>query len=143
ADARGQVSRVGRRACGRGAGHGTRLHRGGPAPRRESRERAAAFDTTTRVTTGVPGLDEITNGGYFLGSTTVVAGISGVGKSVMALQFIAEGARRGERSFMLSLDEQVPQIIRNANSIGIDLTPWIDQHLVRIVYEPPQKMAVD
>jgi KaiC/GvpD/RAD55 family RecA-like ATPase len=42
-----------------------------------------------------------------VGSTTVVAGISGVGKSVMGLQFIAEGARRDERSLMLSLDEQV------------------------------------
>ena len=51
------------------------------------------------------------NGGYFLGSTTVVAGISGVGKSVMACQFLAEGVRLGERSLMLSLDEQVPQII--------------------------------
>jgi circadian clock protein KaiC len=83
------------------------------------------------------------NGGYFLGSTTVVAGISGVGKSVMALQYIAEGARRGERSLMLSLDEQVPQILRNANSIGIDLQPWIDQGLVRVRYDPPQEIEVD
>ena len=73
--------------------------------------------------TGIPGLDAVVNGGYFLGSTTVVAGISGVGKSVMALQYIAEGARRGERSLMLSLDEQVPQVLRNALTIGIDLQP--------------------
>ena len=77
----------------------------------------------------------IVNGGYFLGSTTVVAGISGVGKSVMALQYIAEGARRGERSLMLSLDEQVPQVLRNAASIGIDLQPAIDQGLVRLQYD--------
>ena len=49
------------------------------------------------MTTGVPGLDELVNGGYLRGSTTVVAGISGVGKSVMGLQYLAEGARRGER----------------------------------------------
>jgi circadian clock protein KaiC len=108
-----------------------------------SRERAAAFDPSTRVSTGVPGLDEMVNGGYFLGSTTVVAGMSGVGKSVMALHYIAEGARRGERSLMLSLDEQVPQLLRNAASIGIDLQPAIDSGLVRLYYDAPQEIEVD
>jgi circadian clock protein KaiC len=91
------------------------------APRKASRDRAAAFDPNTRLPSGIPGLDDLLNSGYFVGSTTVVAGISGVGKSVMALQFIAEGARRGERCLMLSLDEQVEQIMRNAASIGINL----------------------
>jgi circadian clock protein KaiC len=95
------------------------------------------------VSTGVPGLDELTNGGYFLGSTTVVAGISGVGKSVMAVQYLAEGMRRGERSLMFSLDEQVPQITRNAKTIGIDLQEGIDRGLVRLQYEAPQEIEVD
>jgi len=124
-------------------GHGIQVYRRVQAPRRPSRDRASAFDPNTRMTTGVPGLDEIVNGGYFLGSTTVVAGISGVGKSVMALQYIAEGARRGERSLMLTLDEQVPQVLRNAASLGIDLTPSIDQGLVRLAYDPPQEIEVD
>ncbi len=88
-------------------------------------------------------MDEIVNGGYFLGSTTVVAGISGVGKSVMGLQYIAEGVRRGERSLLLSLDEQVPQVLRNAASIGIDLQPAIDRGMVRLYYDPPQEIEVD
>ena len=124
-------------------GHGLQVYRRVQAPRRSSRDRAAAFDPTTRISTGVPGLDEIVNGGYFLGSTTVVAGISGVGKSVMGLQYIAEGARRGERSLMLTLDEQVPQVLRNAMSVGIDLDPWIKKDLVRIAYDPPQEIEVD
>lgn len=124
-------------------GHGIQVYRRVQAPRRTSRDQAAAFDPTTRVSTGVPGLDAIVNGGYFLGSTTVVAGISGVGKSVMGLQYIAEGARRGERSLMLTLDEQVPQVLRNAKSIGIDLQPWIDEDLVRVEYDPPQEIEVD
>ena len=124
-------------------GHGIQVYRRVQAPRRASRDRAAAFDPTTRVSTGVPGLDEIVNGGYFLGSTTVVAGISGVGKSVMGLQYIAEGARRGERSLMLTLDEQVPQVLRNAKSVGIDLQSSIDQGLVRVEYDPPQEIEVD
>ena len=124
-------------------GHGIQVYRRVQAPRKASRDRAAAFDTTTRVSTGTPGLDELTNGGYFLGSTTTVAGISGAGKSVMALQYIAEGARRGERSLMLSLDEQVPQILRNALTIGIDLQPEIDRGIVRVQYDPPQEIEVD
>lgn len=124
-------------------GHGLQVYRRVQAPRRPARDRAAAYDTAVRVSTGVPGLDELTNGGYFLGSTTVVAGISGVGKSVMACQYIAEGARRGERSLMLSLDEQVPQIIRNAKTIGIDLQADVDRGLVRLHYEAPQEIEVD
>ena len=124
-------------------GQGLQVYRRVQAPRPVSRDRAAAYDTSTRVPTGIPGLDDIVNGGYFLGSTTVVAGISGVGKSVMACQYIAEGARRGERSLMLSLDEQVPQILRNAMTIGIDLQPAIDQGIVRLQYDAPQEIEVD
>jgi len=51
--------------------------------------------------------------------------------------------RLGERSLMLSLDEQVPQILRNAASIGIELQPAIDGGVVQVVYDPPQEMEVD
>lgn len=124
-------------------GRGIEVYRRVQAPRATGRDQAAAFDMTTRVSTGVPGFDEMVNGGYYLGSTTVVAGMSGVGKSVMALHYIAEGARRGERSLMLSLDEQVPQVLRNAASLGMDLQPAIDRGLVRIYYDPPQEIEVD
>ena len=140
---RGHDFQMGRHSFRIVNGHGLQVYRRVQAPRRPSRDRAAAYDTSVRVSTGVPGLDELTNGGYFLGSTTVVAGISGVGKSVMACQYIAEGARRGERSLMLSLDEQVPQIIRNAKTIGIDLQEDIDRGLVRLHYEAPQEIEVD
>jgi circadian clock protein KaiC len=140
---RGHDFQMGRHSFRIVDGHGLQVFRRVQAPRRASRDRAAASDPTTRVSTGVPGLDPIVNHGYFLGSTTVVAGISGVGKSVMALQFIAEGARLGERSVMFTLDEQVEQIKRNAKSIGIDLQPWIDQGLVRLQYDPPQEILVD
>ena len=140
---RGHDFQMGRHSFRIVDGHGIQVYRRVQAPRRSRRDRAAAFDPTTRMSTGVPGLDEIVNGGYFLGSTTVVAGISGVGKSVMGLQYIAEGARRGERGLMLTLDEQVPQVLRNASSVGIDLQPWIDQGLLRVEYDPPQEIEVD
>jgi circadian clock protein KaiC len=140
---RGQDFQMGRHSFSIVDGRGFQVYRRVQAPRRTSRDQAAAFDPTTRITTGVPGLDPLVNGGYFLGSTTVVAGISGVGKSVMGLQFMAEGARRGERSLMLTLDEQVPQVIRNANSIGIDLKRLIENGSVRVQYDTPQEIEID
>jgi circadian clock protein KaiC len=124
-------------------GRGIEVYRRVQAPRELSREEAAAYDPTTRITTGVPGLDEVMNGGYFLGSTTLLAGITGSGKSVMALQFVAEGARRGERSLMVTLDEPPAQVLRNAASIGIDLQPAIDRGVVRLVYDRPQEIEID
>jgi circadian clock protein KaiC len=140
---RGHEFQMGRHSFRIVDGAGIEVYRRVQAPRRESRERAAAYDPTTRVSTGVPGLDELVNGGYFLGSTTVVAGMSGVGKTVMALHYLAEGVRRDERSMMLSLDEQVPQLLRNATSIGIDLEAAIDRGTVRMYYDPPQEIEVD
>ena len=124
-------------------GHGLEVYKRVQAPRSMSREMAAAYDPTTRVPTGVSGLDELVNGGYFLGSTTLVVGVSGVGKSVMALQFIAEGARRGEHSLMLSLDETPAQIMRNGRTIGIDLEPDIARGVVRVQYDSPQEIEID
>src|SRR5688572_12935623 len=143
AKSRGHAYQMGRHSFRIVDGQGIEAYRRVQAPRVASRDRAAAFDTSKRATTGVPGLDKLVNGGYFVGSTTVVAGISGVGKSVMALQYIAEGARRQERSLMLTLDEQVPQVIRNARTIGIDLQPHIDSGVVRLQYDVPQEMEID
>ena len=140
---RGHSYQMGRHSFRIVTGRGIEVYRRVQAPRAASRDRAAAFDPSTRATTGVPGLDEVVNGGYFLGSTTVVAGISGVGKSVMALQYMAEGARLGEPSLMLTLDEQVPQVLRNAKSIGIDLQAHIDRGVVQLYYDPPQEIEVD
>lgn len=123
-------------------GRGIEVYRRVQAPR-QRRDDAAAFDPTTRITTGVPGLDSLVNGGYLLGSTTVVAGISGVGKSVMGLHYLAEGARCGQRSLMLSLDEPVRQIVRNAHSIGINLDAFIHSGLVRVQYDTPQEIEID
>lgn len=140
---RGQDYQMGRHTFRILNGQGLQVYRRVQAPRKPGRDRAAAFDPTTRVSPGIPGLDEMVNGGYFLGSTTVVAGISGVGKSVMGLQYIMEGVRRGERGLMLSLDEQVPQILRNATSIGLDIQAAIDRGLVHLEYDPPQEIEVD
>jgi circadian clock protein KaiC len=140
---RGHDFQMGRHSFRIVDGKGIEVYRRVQAPRSARRERAAAFDPTTRVTSGIPGLDALVNGGYFLGSTTVMAGISGVGKTVMGLQYVAEGARCGERSLLLSLDEQVPQLLRNASSIGLDLQKDIDLGGILMKYDSPQEIDID
>lgn len=143
AKSRGHEYALGRHSFRIVNGQGLEVYRRVQAPRGLQREGGAAFDPTSRVATGIPGLDELVNGGYFVASTTLVVGISGAGKSVMALQFIAEGARRGERGLMITLDEPPAQVLRNAHSIGIDLQSAIDKGMVHLWYEPPQEIEID
>jgi circadian clock protein KaiC len=124
-------------------GHGLKIYRRVQMPRSVARESAAPTDLTARIPSGVDGLDPLLHGGVFRSSTTVVIGISGTGKSIMGMQFLAEGVRRGERGLLLTLDEPVAQVLRNARSIGIDLQPAIDGDQLRVWYEPPQEIELD
>ncbi len=66
--------------------------------RSPQREHAGAFEPTKRVSTGIAGLDELLNGGYLVGSSTMIVGVSGTGKSVAGLQYLREGVKqRGAR----------------------------------------------
>ena len=140
---RGHEYQMGRHSFRIVDGQGLEVYRRVQAPRDTTRELAASFDPTTRISSGIPGLDEMLSGGYFVGSTTLVVGISGVGKSVMSLHYAAEGARLGERGLMLTLDEPPAQVLRNAASIGIDLQAAIDRGTVQLYYDPPQEMEID
>jgi circadian clock protein KaiC len=138
---RGRDFQMGRHTFRIVNGRGIEVYRRVQAPRPEAR--IVTSEAERRLTTGVPGLDDLVNGGYFPGSATLVVGVSGVGKSVMALQYIAEGARRNERSLMLTLDETVPQVLRNARTVGLNLAPEIERGMVRIHYAPPQELEID
>ena len=142
---RGQEFQMGRHTLRIINGQGLQVYRRvqAPRPQREKETEGPHPHPLERMTTGIPGFDEMVNGGYQSGSTTVVAGISGVGKSVMALQFMAEGIRQGLPCMMLTLDERVSQVIRNAASIGLDFSEGIKAGLLRLEYDPPQEIEVD
>lgn len=73
-----------------------------------------------RVTSGVKSLDEKMAGGILSGSTTALVGASGVGKTTLAFQFIAEGVRQGEPGIFCSLEESPEQLSRMAANYGYD-----------------------
>jgi len=72
--------------------------------------------------TGVPGLDEMLEGGLIPGRTYVVSGASGTGKSTLAMQFLLEGTKKGERVMYVSLDEPPNEVRENMRSFGWDLS---------------------
>jgi len=84
-----------------------------------------------RVFTGIPRLDTMLGGkGYFRGSSILVTGTAGTGKSSMAAHFIDAACRRGERCLYFAFEESRNQIIRNMRSIGINLEQWVNKGLL-------------
>lgn len=78
--------------------------------------------STERVSTGVPQLDHMLGTmGYYRGSSVLVSGSAGTGKSTFAAAFAEAASRRGERCLYFAFEEPVAQIVRNMRSVGIDL----------------------
>jgi len=97
----------------------------------------------TRISTGIPGLDEMTHGGLFVGSSVLLTGASGTGKTLMSLHFIVEGARRGEKGVYVSFEESRDQLIRNASSFGWDLKKLEDDGFLKIITSYPEEKYLE
>jgi len=80
------------------------------------------FPTSTgRIRTGVPGLDQRVGGGFFKGTSTVIAGAAGSGKTTFGFQFAVQGVLDGQNSIFCSLEESPGEIRTMAESLGIDV----------------------
>ena len=81
-----------------------------------------------RISTGIPRLDTMLDGkGYYRGSSILVTGTAGTGKSSLAAHFVDAACRRGERCLYFAFEESRKQIIRNMRSIGLDLEQWVKE----------------
>jgi circadian clock protein KaiC len=88
--------------------------------------------STERVPSGIAGLDAMLGGeGYYRGSTILVTGTAGSGKSSTAAHFALAACRRGERCLYVAFEESPAQIIRNMRSVGQDLEPFVKKGLLR------------
>jgi circadian clock protein KaiC len=97
-----------------------------------------------RVSTGVPRLDEMLGGrGYFRGSTVLISGTAGAGKSSLAAHFADACCRNGERCLFFSFEESPEQIKRNMGSIGIDLAVHEAADLLRFVAVRPTTFGLE
>ena len=95
-----------------------------------------------RISTGVPGLDEMLDGGLWRGATTLLAGPSGAGKTTISLQFALEGVRQGEPSLYVNFQENPTQLMRTIRGLGVDLEDAQDQGL-DLVYASPVELQID
>jgi circadian clock protein KaiC len=84
-----------------------------------------------RISSGVPRLDTMLGEkGFFRGSTILVSGTAGTGKTSLAAHFVNAACTRGERCIYFSFEESPGQLIRNMRSVGLNLQPWVDKGLL-------------
>jgi circadian clock protein KaiC len=85
-----------------------------------------------RVSTGIPDLDDMLEGkGFYRGTTVLVSGTAGTGKTTLAMQFADAACRRGETCLYIGLEESLDQVTRNSLSIGLDIRPWVEKGLLQ------------
>ena len=122
------------------AGSGIHVYR-----RAQSRPKIADLQPTSskRITTGIPSLDVLMDGGIYHGSVTMLSGISGTGKTVSAVQFLCANSREGRRGLLVTLDEHPDQIMRNAATLGLDLRREVEEGRILVHYESPLELDLD
>lgn len=99
--------------------------------------------SSRRVSTGNRELDEMVGGGLFRDSLALVSGPTGSGKTLIASSFAAHACRTGERVLMLAYEESQPQLLRNAQSWGLDFERWESLGLLRVVCQYPEAMGLE
>jgi circadian clock protein KaiC len=88
--------------------------------------------TDERISSGLPRLDNMLQGGYYCGSNVLISGAPGTAKSTLAGLFAAAACERGERTLYVSFDEGAAQIVRNLRSVGIKLAPHLKSGLLKM-----------
>jgi len=100
--------------------------------------------SSKRLSTGIARLDEMLGGkGVYRGSSVLVSGTAGTGKTSIAAHFVDAACRRGEKALYFAFEESPAQIARDMASIGLDLDQWLKKGLLRIHAERPQNTGLE
>ena len=99
---------------------------------------------TERISSGVPGLDHmLAEKGFFRGSSILITGTAGTGKSSFSASFVNAACARGERALYFAFEESPSQILRNMSSVGMDLHRWINRKLLKIHASRPTATGLE
>ena len=96
-----------------------------------------------RISTGVARLDHMLAGGLFRGSTVLVSGTMGTGKSTLGTHLINAACARGERALLVLFEESPDQVVRNMRSVGLDLGRWVEAGLLRMWAARPAAFGLE
>src|SRR6202012_5688744 len=96
------------------------------------------------ISTGIPGLNQMLGaGGFYRGTSILVSGTAGTGKTSLPAHFVESVCGRGERCVYFAFEESPAQIIRNMRSIGLDLQPRVDAGLLRFEAARPSLFGLE
>jgi circadian clock protein KaiC len=97
-----------------------------------------------RISSGVKDLDDMLEGkGYFRGSSVLVSGTAGSGKSTLCAMLADETCRRGEKCLYVAFEESPAQAIRNMRSVGVDLSKWMRKGSLRFEAWRPTMFGIE
>jgi circadian clock protein KaiC len=100
--------------------------------------------SANRVSTGVPRLDSMLgDGGFYEGSTVLISGTAGTGKSTLAAQFCEATCASGQRAMYFAFEESEAEIVRNMASVGIDLQEWVNAGLLQFRCSRPSILGLE
>lgn len=100
--------------------------------------------TRERVSWGLPLVNELLEGvGVYQGTSSLVSGPAGTGKSIFAGHFVAEACRAGGSALYFAFEESQDQIIRNFQSVGLDLQPWVDSGQLKFQCQRPTELELE
>jgi circadian clock protein KaiC len=100
--------------------------------------------SSERISSGVPRLDSMLGGeGYYRGSSVLISGTAGTGKTSLSAHFANATCARGERCLYLAFEESPAQLVRNMKSIGVDLNPWVKKGLLRLEASRPTLHGIE
>jgi circadian clock protein KaiC len=142
AKSRGQDYDGGRHTLRITAGQGLEVFRRVQAPPLDLGRKQPTSSNRQSVIGSSP-LDELFGGGVFDGSVTMVVGVSGVGKTVLGTQLLLEGAKNQKPGLMVSLDEHPEQVMRNAESLGLNLRQYLESGAIQFFYDCPRELELD
>lgn len=95
-------------------------------------EESIELEKINRVKTGIEGLDDLIEGGFPKGSTIVVTGVAGSGKSIFGMNFIAEGCKNGEKCLYITVEQLADKIVSQAMQFNLDFNQWESEEKLKI-----------
>ncbi|HTT53515.1 MAG TPA: circadian clock protein KaiC [Streptosporangiaceae bacterium] len=99
--------------------------------------------SSERLSTGVPRLDRMLSGGLYRGSTVLVSGAPGTGKTTLGAHLIDAACARDERALLVLFEESPDEVIRNMRSVGLDLRQWAETGMLRIWAARPSAFGLE